>query len=52
MASYVQGFGPMHEIPQGIFNVRHILRHGISGFTSHPKEGVLCSFIAVSLSRV
>jgi hypothetical protein len=29
------------------FTCRKILRHGISGFTCHPKEGVLRIFIAV-----
>jgi hypothetical protein len=30
----------------GSFTCRKILRHGTSGFTSHPKEGVLRIFIA------
>jgi hypothetical protein len=29
------------------FTCRKILRHGISGFISHPKEGVLRIFIAL-----
>jgi hypothetical protein len=29
------------------FSCRNILRHGTSGFTSHPKEGVLRIFIAL-----
>jgi hypothetical protein len=35
------------EISQGISTCRKILRHGTSGFTSHPKEGVLRIFIAL-----
>jgi hypothetical protein len=31
----------------GSFTCRKILRHGTSGFTSHPKEGVLRIFIAL-----
>jgi hypothetical protein len=30
---------------KGSFTCRKILRHGTSGFTSHPKEGVLRIFI-------
>jgi hypothetical protein len=32
---------------KGSLKCRKILRHGISGFTSHPKEGVLRIFIAL-----
>jgi hypothetical protein len=31
----------------GSFTCRKILRHGTSGFTSHPKEGVLRIFLAL-----
>jgi hypothetical protein len=31
---------------------RKVLRHGTSGFTSHPKEGVLLIFIALNKSIV
>jgi hypothetical protein len=32
---------------KGSFTCRKILQHGTSGFTSHPKEGVLWIFIAL-----
>jgi hypothetical protein len=32
------------EIPQGIFNVTRILRHGTSGFTSHPRGRYAADF--------
>jgi hypothetical protein len=35
---------------KGSLTCRKILRHGTSGFTSHPKEGVLRIFIAIKKS--
>jgi hypothetical protein len=35
---------------KGSLTCRKILRHGTSGFTSHPKEGVLRTFIALKKS--
>jgi hypothetical protein len=36
---------------KGSFTCRKILRHGASGFTSHPKKGVLHVFIALKIHR-
>jgi hypothetical protein len=33
---------------QMIFTCRKILRHGVSGFACHPKEGALLIFIALA----
>jgi hypothetical protein len=36
----------------GSFTCRKMLRHGASGFTSHPKEGVLRIFITLKIHRL
>jgi hypothetical protein len=35
-----------------LLTCRKILRHGTSGFTSHPKESVLRIFIALKIHRL
>jgi hypothetical protein len=37
---------------KGFLTCRKTLQHGVSGFTSHPKEGVLRNFIALKIHRL